>query len=71
MAIDGQYKLILYPTIRKVLLFDLHADPSEKTDLSERPDMQPVIKTVFRKFLALQKQTGDTLDVASIYPAIQ
>ena len=68
MILDGRYKLILYPTIKKVLLFDVAKDPQEITDISQDKAMQPVIRKLFNGLLHLQKQTGDTLDLRTIYP---
>ena len=68
MILDGRHKLILYPTIQKVLLFDLANDPHEKTDISQDESMRPVIRKLFNDLLELQKQTGDPLDLKVIYP---
>lgn len=64
---DG-YKLILYPAIKKVLLFDLRNDPNEMTDLSTRSKHAARVKRLFARLLELQKQTGDTLDLKRVYP---
>jgi hypothetical protein len=64
---DG-YKLILYPAIKKVLLFDLRNDPNEVTDLSTRSKHAARVKRLFARLLELQKQTGDTLDLKRVYP---
>jgi len=64
---DG-WKMILYPTIQKVLLYHLKNDPQEMTDLSEDKACQAVQKNLFAKLLMLQIETGDTLDLKAVYP---
>ncbi len=64
---DG-YKLVMYPKIEKMLLFDLKNDPLEMNDLSESEEHQDKIKVLFEDFRKLQKKMGDTLDVSKIYP---
>ena len=68
MITVGKDKLILYPAIKKALLFDLHKDPLEMHDLSSNPEYRPLIKKLFHKLLQLQKHTGDKLDLTKIYP---
>ena len=67
MVARGNYKLLLYPQIRKVLLFDLKDDPDEMKDLAGDPAHRSTVKMLFAKLLALQKQTGDSLDLKSAY----
>ena len=69
IARDGK-KLILYPKIPKALLFDLNQDPLEMADLSGSVDMQDTMKSLFAAFVALQKETGDKLDVVSVFPEL-
>ena len=61
------YKLIVYPRIRKVLLFNLESDPLEKNDLSDSPESSSVAKVLFEDLMTLQQQMGDTLDLRPIY----
>jgi len=63
MVIQGNYKLVMYPEIRKYLLFDLKADPLEMNNLASKPKYQPVINRLFKRFEKLQKETGDTLKI--------
>lgn len=70
MVISNGLKLILYPTIQKVRLYDLRDDPQETRDLAENPEFQPQIKSLFAELLRLQKQTGDTLDISAAFPKI-
>jgi len=70
MVTEGDYKLILYPQIAKVLLFDLRKDPEELNDVASVPGYKHVVDRLFETLLRLQKQTGDTLDLKSFYPRL-
>jgi len=63
---DG-YKLILYPKIAKVRLYHLAEDPNEMQDLADEPSCRPIIKKLFAELLELQEETGDELDLKSVY----
>lgn len=64
---DG-FKLILYPRIKKSLLFHVAADPHEMHDLSEDADQQTRMRALFAKLQSLQAQTGDKLDLTKSFP---
>ena len=66
---DGM-KLILYPKVPKVLLFDLQADPGETQNLADDPTHQPTVKKLFKSLRSLQIETGDTLDLEAAFPAL-
>lgn len=68
MVTVGSDKLILYPKIGKALWFDIEEDPDEMVDLSGRPDAGAVMRRLFARFLELQQETGDTLDIAAAFP---
>ncbi len=70
MVTDGRYKLILYPRIKKVLLFDLINDPHEMQDISAEPRRGQIVKNLFQELLRLQKETGDPLDLKTLYPQL-
>lgn len=63
---DG-YKLIVYPRINKVLLFDLANDPKEMNDLSADPERKEVVRRLFTELVDLQKQMGDDLSLEKVY----
>ncbi len=67
VSADG-FKLILYPQIKKALLFDLNADPLEKKDLLGDAKYADRAKQLFATFLELQKETGDKLDAKAAFP---
>ncbi len=62
---DG-FKLVLYPKIGKVLLYNLNDDPNEMKNLADDVQHKSLVKKLFAKFLELQKETGDELDVSGI-----
>lgn len=69
VTMDG-YKLILYPSIAKVLLYRLTDDPEEMTDLAGKAESLPIIKRLFARLLKLQVETGDELDLKSVYASL-
>ena len=69
-VIEGDHKLILYPTARISLLFDLSNDPLEMHDLSNKPGSQAVKQRLFSRLRKLQVETGDTLDLTKAYPGL-
>ncbi|MBC8356228.1 MAG: sulfatase-like hydrolase/transferase [Planctomycetes bacterium] len=70
MITDDGYKLILYPKVPKVLLFDLKNDSSEQHDLSDVATHRSRIKTMFQKLQSLQVETGDKLDLVAAFPRL-
>jgi len=63
MVIVGDYKLIIYPTIKVNRLYNLKKDPQEMNDLAANPEYAGKIVQLKKTFIELQKQTGDTLDL--------
>ena len=70
MVISGNHKLLLFPKIKKALLFNLKDDPEELNDISNKPGSQKKMKSLFKKLLKLQKESGDTLELSPIYPKL-
>ena len=52
---DG-FKLIVYPKLNKLLLFDMKNDPEEMNDLAALPEHGEKVDTMFEELLELQKQ---------------
>jgi choline-sulfatase len=61
MVTQGDFKLIVYPSIGKRLLFNLREDPFETRDLAEDPEQAGRIEELTNVLEDLQKVTGDTL----------
>lgn len=55
------HKLIVYPQILKVQLFDIENDPWEMHDLGEDPASEPIKKDLMRRLVKMQKELGDPL----------
>ena len=64
---DG-FKLIVYPKIKKTVLFDLKNDPLEINDLSTNPSYLKKKTDLFTGLLSLQNKFGDPLDLSSFVP---
>lgn len=63
---DG-YKLIVYPQIKVMRLYNLDNDPLELTDLALNPEYQNIKNRLFLKLLELQKQMDDPLDLTQVF----
>ncbi|ARV16608.1 sulfatase-like hydrolase/transferase [Polaribacter sp. SA4-12] len=66
---DG-YKLLVYPKIKKILLFDLKNDPEEMNDISGNPENKEKVKSLFIDLLQLQKEMDDPLNITEIYQTL-
>jgi arylsulfatase A-like enzyme len=66
---DG-FKLLVYPEINKVRLYDLNKDPEEMHDLAEAPENKEKIKSLFKDLIQLQKELEDTLDLTKVYETL-
>ena len=63
---DG-YKLLIYPKIDKVLLFDLEKDPNEMNDLASNSEYSDKVKTMFNDLMQLQEKMDDKLELGELY----
>lgn len=70
MVIDDDYKLILYPSVPAARLYHLALDPQELDDLAGEPSSKPIMRKLFQSLVQLQKETGDTLDLAKAFPEL-
>ncbi|MFS4446994.1 sulfatase-like hydrolase/transferase [Maribacter sp. 2307UL18-2] len=66
---DG-FKLIVYPKLDKVLLFDMENDPEEMNDLANNSTYKEKVQTLFQELLQLQKELNDPLDLTELYQKI-
>ncbi|SDE72946.1 Arylsulfatase A [Pricia antarctica] len=62
---DG-FKLLVYPKLNKVLLFDMNKDPEEMNDLAEDPEYKTKVTELFNSLLQLQKEMNDPLTLESL-----
>ena len=70
MVVSGNHKLLLFPKVKKALLFNLKNDPEEMKDISKQPGSQKKMKSLFNELIKLQKDSGDTLELGPIYPEL-
>ena len=66
---DG-YKLIVYPDIAKVLLFDMNEDPNEINNLADEPAQAERVSRLFQELIELQETMGDRLDLSEVYQTL-
>jgi choline-sulfatase len=57
------HKLIVYPQVKRVQIFDLARDPWETHDVSDDPPYAPVKKDLMARLKQHQKELGDPLVV--------
>ena len=60
---DERWKLIAYPQIGYLQLFDLRNDPHEMVDLFDHPDSGPHIARLSKQMREWQARVGDTLAI--------
>ena len=60
---DDRWKLIAYPALGHVQLFDLQADPHEITDLATRPEHRAQVDRLRRLLQSAQTDAGDPVTV--------
>ncbi|MDT7830068.1 sulfatase-like hydrolase/transferase [Pricia sp. S334] len=64
------FKLLVYPKMDKLLLFDLNNDPEEINNLADDPKYSNKVKTMFDELLKLQETMDDPLDLTDIDNAL-
>lgn len=57
------YKLIVYPQVQKVQLFDMNKDPWEITNLAENSSTKTVRGELMQRLRRFQQELGDPLDL--------
>ncbi|MEM7373284.1 MAG: sulfatase-like hydrolase/transferase [Bacteroidota bacterium] len=62
---DG-FKLIVYPKINRLRLFDLTKDPKEMNDLAEDPAYAEKVQQLLAELRQLQEEFGDQLDLSGL-----
>ncbi len=70
MIRKDNYKLLVYPEIKKTLLFDLKNDPEEMKDISDKKENKEKVKQLFKDLIQLQKEMDDPLNLENIYNSL-
>jgi arylsulfatase A-like enzyme len=63
MVRTDQYKLIVYPKVGRIQLFDMRADPLEKQDLSADPVHAQALARLKELLRQCQREAGDPLEL--------
>ena len=66
---DG-FKLIVYPRIKKVLLFNVNDDPDEIENLAENAGQNRKVKSLFSDLIQLQHKLDDELSLLTMYDTL-
>lgn len=66
MVRTENYKLILYPQVKEVQLFDMNNDPYELANLADNPENKELKLELFERLLELQDEVGDDFDLSSM-----
>ena len=69
MVRTEDFKLILYPQVDEVQLFDMQNDPLEMNNLAEQAAYQDTMHALFGQLQDLQRAVGDTLTLRQLVPA--
>jgi len=70
IQMDG-FKLLMYPAVKKWRLYNVADDPQEMNDLVNDSGQLQTARKLFGRFLKLQVEMGDKLDVAKHYPELR
>ena len=57
------YKLIVYPQVKKVQLFDMNKDPWETTNLAANPALKPAREQLMQRLRTFQHELDDKLNL--------
>lgn len=60
----GDHKLMVYPGINRVRLYNLKEDPWELNDLSSRPESRPILHDLLSELRIWQKECNDPLKIS-------
>ncbi|MBT3667434.1 MAG: sulfatase-like hydrolase/transferase [Opitutae bacterium] len=63
-------KLLVYPNVPLIRIFDITQDPEEKNDISNTTIGKKLKLKLFPRLLKLQEQMGDQLDLAKLFPTL-
>ncbi|VXB00413.1 sulfatase-like hydrolase/transferase [Maribacter litoralis] len=63
---DG-FKLLVYPKLNKLLLFNMEDDPDEMKDLATKAEYKAKVEELFGELQQLQMKMKDSLDLSATY----
>ena len=66
----GNEKLLVYPNVPIVRVYDIFRDPFEKKDLAGTKRGKVIASKLFPRLMKLQKQMGDKLDLSKSFPSL-
>ena len=66
----GNEKLLVYPNVPTVRVYDIFRDPLELKDLSKTKRGKAISSKLFPRLLKLQKSMRDSLDLAKSFPEL-
>ncbi len=58
------HKLIVYPQVHQVQLFNLVDDPNELDNLADDENNEPLLDSLYHRLVDLQREVGDTLSLS-------
>ncbi|MFI3322428.1 MAG: sulfatase-like hydrolase/transferase [Rikenellaceae bacterium] len=64
-----EYKMIIYPDINVVRLYNIKKDPLEMVDLAKNSKYRKTLEQLFKQFKELQVEVEDKLDVTAAFNA--
>lgn len=67
MIRNDTYKLIIYPKIPVLRLYDMKNDPLELNDLMDQPGYSALVSELLKEFKDLQEEYYDTLDMSAVF----
>lgn len=70
MIRKDDYKLLIYPKINKILLFDLIKDPEEMYNLADQPEYSEKRNALFSDLVKLQREMNDPLDLSILQASL-
>jgi arylsulfatase A-like enzyme len=71
MIRNDNFKLILYPKIEVLRLYDMKNDPLELDDLSNNPEFKTMVTNLLKEFKKMQIEYNDSLDLTQFYKDYQ
>ena len=70
MIRKDDWKMIMYPKAKVVRLYNMKKDPLELNDVAEKTNNKALMKSLYKEFKKLQKDTGDKLNLDVVFPEL-